>query len=265
MRALGFCVSVGARASSWPTCFTAAGIPALAVSGETSPRRARARRCGPCGRARSTCCSPSTCSTRASTSPTSTPLLLLRPTQSATVFLQQLGRGLRRTPDKPVLTVLDFIGQQRREFRFDLKYRALTGHQPRPASSGRSSRASRYLPSGCELVLDAVAQRTVLDNVRRAAAADAARTSSPRSARTATSTSPTWLRGERARARRRATRRRLVDGAAARGRTADARRRDRTRSALLRRVAALRPRRRPGAGAASTRGCCDGRVDYDEL
>ena len=48
-------------------------------------------------------------------------LLLLRPTQSATIFLQQLGRGLRRTADKPVLTVLDFIGQQRREFRFDLE------------------------------------------------------------------------------------------------------------------------------------------------
>ena len=40
-------------------------------------------------------------------------VLFLRPTQSATVFLQQLGRGLRRTPDKAVLTVLDFIGQQR--------------------------------------------------------------------------------------------------------------------------------------------------------
>ena len=38
-------------------------------------------------------------------------ILLLRPTESATVFLQQLGRGLRWTEGKSVLTVLDFIGQ----------------------------------------------------------------------------------------------------------------------------------------------------------
>ncbi len=45
-------------------------------------------------------------------------VLFLRPTESATVFLQQLGRGLRRTPHKAVLTVLDFIGYHRKEFRF---------------------------------------------------------------------------------------------------------------------------------------------------
>ena len=93
-------------------------------------------------------------------------LLLLRPTQSATVFLQQLGRGLRRTQDKPVLTVLDLIGQQRREFRFDLKYRALTGSS-RTGLERQLEQGFAYLPSGCELVLDAVAQRTVLDNIRR--------------------------------------------------------------------------------------------------
>lgn len=38
-------------------------------------------------------------------------VLFLRPTESATVFLQQLGRGLRLSPGKDCLTVLDFIGQ----------------------------------------------------------------------------------------------------------------------------------------------------------
>ena len=54
-------------------------------------------------------------------------VLFLRPTESATVFLQQLGRGLRKTEDKAVLTVLDFVGHHRKEFRFDQRYRALTG------------------------------------------------------------------------------------------------------------------------------------------
>ncbi len=56
-------------------------------------------------------------------------LLLLRPTESATIFLQQLGRGLRWSPEsgKTVLTVLDFIGQAHAEYRFDIRYRALIG------------------------------------------------------------------------------------------------------------------------------------------
>ena len=47
-------------------------------------------------------------------------LLLLRPTQSATLFLQQLGRGLRHHAGKASCLVLDFIGQHRDEFRFDV-------------------------------------------------------------------------------------------------------------------------------------------------
>ena len=43
-------------------------------------------------------------------------VLFLRPTESPVVFLQQLGRGLRRTDGKAGLTVLDFIGQQHRRF-----------------------------------------------------------------------------------------------------------------------------------------------------
>lgn len=37
-------------------------------------------------------------------------VLFLRPTESSTIFLQQLGRGLRKYPNKDYLTVLDFIG-----------------------------------------------------------------------------------------------------------------------------------------------------------
>ena len=41
-------------------------------------------------------------------------VLFLRPTQSPTVFLQQLGRGLRKHKDKKHLTVLDFIGNYKK-------------------------------------------------------------------------------------------------------------------------------------------------------
>ena len=41
-------------------------------------------------------------------------VLFLRPTQSPTIFLQQLGRGLRKSENKTHLTVLDFIGNYKK-------------------------------------------------------------------------------------------------------------------------------------------------------
>ena len=57
-------------------------------------------------------------------------VLFLRPTESATIFLQQLGRGLRKSRAKEVLTVLDFIGDANRRFRFDLRRRAQKSARP---------------------------------------------------------------------------------------------------------------------------------------
>ncbi|MES2558665.1 MAG: DUF3427 domain-containing protein [Bacteroidota bacterium] len=43
-------------------------------------------------------------------------VIMLRPTQSAIIFVQQLGRGLRKTEDKDYLTVIDFIGNYKNNF-----------------------------------------------------------------------------------------------------------------------------------------------------
>ena len=92
---------------------------------------------------------------------------MLRPTESATVFLQQLGRGLRWAEGKQVLTVLDFVGQVRREYRYDVRFRALLGgtrHQVRRAVEADFP----LLPPGCALKLDRIAKQTVLRNLREA-------------------------------------------------------------------------------------------------
>ncbi len=94
-------------------------------------------------------------------------ILMLRPTESATVFLQQLGRGLRWADGKRVLTVLDFVGQARREYRYDVRYRALLGgtrHQIQSAVEADFP----LLPPGCALKLDLIAKKTVLDNLKSA-------------------------------------------------------------------------------------------------
>jgi superfamily II DNA or RNA helicase/HKD family nuclease len=94
-------------------------------------------------------------------------ILLLRPTQSATIFLQQLGRGLRLSEDKPCLTVLDFIGAQNAQFRFDLRYRALTGCTRRGLTHA-IEHDFPTLPAGCHIHLDRVAKKVVLDNLKSA-------------------------------------------------------------------------------------------------
>ncbi|MGW0082396.1 DUF3427 domain-containing protein [Streptomyces sp. NPDC003393] len=92
-------------------------------------------------------------------------LLLLRPTNSATIFLQQLGRGLRRTATKPVLTVLDFIGQHRAEFRFEEQFRALT-NLSRNRLVDHIEHDFPQLPSGCQIILEGKSKELVLDNIR---------------------------------------------------------------------------------------------------
>ena len=92
-------------------------------------------------------------------------VLFLRPTESLTVFLQQLGRGLRLHPDKDCLTVLDFIGAQRKEFRFASRFRALSG-KPTAKLDDEIEAEFPHLPSGCVIKLERVAQQRVLDNVR---------------------------------------------------------------------------------------------------
>jgi superfamily II DNA or RNA helicase/HKD family nuclease len=92
-------------------------------------------------------------------------VLMLRPTESVTVFLQQLGRGLRLCEGKDVVTVLDFIGFQDKRFRFDLRFRALTG-VTRQQLTHAVQDGFPYLPAGSFITLDRVAQDAVLENIR---------------------------------------------------------------------------------------------------
>ncbi|GAC1368133.1 MAG: DEAD/DEAH box helicase [Pseudarthrobacter sp.] len=163
MRAIGFCVSVQ-HARYMAEVFNRAGIASVAVDGSThaADRAAALERLR---RREINCIFAVDLFNEGLDLPQVDTILLLRPTQSATIFLQQLGRGLRRAEGKAVLTVMDFIGQQRREFRFDLRYRALTGYGRKELENAVEDEFP-YLPSGSQIVLDRVAQRVVLDNIR---------------------------------------------------------------------------------------------------
>ncbi|TDO35195.1 superfamily II DNA or RNA helicase, partial [Kribbella sp. VKM Ac-2527] len=163
MRALGFCVSV-AHAEYMATVFSNAGIPARAVSGNSlTVERDQALR--DLKERRVNVLFAADLFNEGLDLPEVDTVLFLRPTESPTVFLQQLGRGLRQSHGKAVLTALDFVGHQRREFRFDKRFRALTG-DTRRGLERQIERGFPFLPAGCQIVLDKVAQQAVLDNLR---------------------------------------------------------------------------------------------------
>lgn len=92
-------------------------------------------------------------------------VLFLRPTESLTVFLQQLGRGLRLHEDKECLTVLDFVGQAHRNFRYDVLFRALLTSEANSLEREIES-GFPHLPSGCSITLERKSREYILENIR---------------------------------------------------------------------------------------------------
>lgn len=94
-------------------------------------------------------------------------VLFLRPTESLTIFLQQLGRGLRLAEGKDCLTVLDFVGNSRSEYDFENKFRALIG---KTATSVLKEIEDDFphLPLGCSIVLEKKTKENILENIKNA-------------------------------------------------------------------------------------------------
>jgi hypothetical protein len=92
-------------------------------------------------------------------------VLFLRPTESLTIFLQQLGRGLRHAPGKECLTVLDFVGLTHRRYRIDTQFAALLMRQ-RQRLDREVEQDFPNLPPGCNIQLERVARERVLEKIR---------------------------------------------------------------------------------------------------
>ncbi|MDQ6991967.1 MAG: DUF3427 domain-containing protein [Mariprofundus sp.] len=97
-------------------------------------------------------------------------VLFLRPTESLTLFLQQLGRGLRLNNDKPHLTVLDFIAPQNRQFRYAKRFQALSS-RPELHTQKQIENDMPFIPTGCIIHLERQAKEHVLKNITDSTAA----------------------------------------------------------------------------------------------
>jgi superfamily II DNA or RNA helicase len=166
-RALAFCVSVE-HARFMAAKFNEAELPALCVTGDSDPEE---RRQAPKRLADGELCVLVTCDlyNEGVDLPSVDTLLLLRPTQSPVLFQQQIGRGLRLSPEtkKESCLILDFVGRHRENFRFDRLLSGLTGLTRRELEHAVANGFSS-LPAGCHLHLEKFTRDQVLHTLRTA-------------------------------------------------------------------------------------------------
>jgi superfamily II DNA or RNA helicase len=89
--------------------------------------------------------------------------LFLRPTDSLTVYMQQLGRGLRLSPGKSYLTVLDFVAQVNRQYDFAGK---LHGISKKPWNL--KTETVPLLPAGCSIYMEQKAKEYIIESIKNA-------------------------------------------------------------------------------------------------
>ncbi|RZK17047.1 MAG: DUF3427 domain-containing protein, partial [Flavobacterium sp.] len=95
-------------------------------------------------------------------------IILLRPTQSAIVFVQQFGRGLRKADNKSYLTVIDFIGNYSNNFLVPI---ALYGDKSynREAIRKLVAGGSITIPGSSTVDFDKIAKERIFDAINKAA------------------------------------------------------------------------------------------------
>lgn len=96
-------------------------------------------------------------------------VLFLRPTESLTIFLQQLGRGLRLCPEKEVLTVFDFVAHVNKKFDFESRFRALLKKGDGGIDIKKQiTEGFVLLPPGCSIMMEQKARDYVLQTISAA-------------------------------------------------------------------------------------------------
>jgi superfamily II DNA or RNA helicase/HKD family nuclease len=171
MRAIAFCVNVR-HAQEVARRFADSGFSTMVVTGDTASTERRAARSDLDAGLVQVLCVVDIYNEGVDV-PNVNTLFFFRPTESATVFLQQFGRGLRRAPGKAELVVFDLTGRQHLQFRFDRRLRSLLGHTPRELAEFVSKGFGR-LPAGCLFRFDERVREDVVAQLRRAIPSDQA-------------------------------------------------------------------------------------------
>jgi superfamily II DNA or RNA helicase len=164
LRALSFCVSI-AHARYMAEKFLLAGLKAAYLSSENNQERERLRQM--LEKKEINYLFVVDIFNEGIDIPEIDTVLFLRPTESLTIFLQQLGRGLRLADGKEVLTVLDFVANSRPEYDFEGKFRAMIGKTNTTVQKEIEDNFP-HLPLGCSIILEKKSKEFILENIRKA-------------------------------------------------------------------------------------------------
>ena len=164
IKGLGFCVSI-AHAEYMSKKFNEAGIPSMALSSlsdydsrDNAPSALRS------GKIRFIFTVD--LYNEGVDIPEVNTVLFLRPTDSMTVFVQQLGRGLRKSEGKSELTVLDFVGQfNKRYTMYERKLRYLTSLN-KVSVMAQLENGFCGLPNGCSIKLEEIARERIVNSIK---------------------------------------------------------------------------------------------------
>ncbi|MGL5964331.1 MAG: DEAD/DEAH box helicase family protein, partial [Fusobacteriaceae bacterium] len=91
-------------------------------------------------------------------------ILMVRPTQSAIVFVQQLGRGLRKAEAKKYLTVIDFIGNYKNNYMIPI---ALFGDNSYNKDTLRNLmvKGNRMIPGSSTISFDEISKKEIFNAI----------------------------------------------------------------------------------------------------
>ncbi|MBN2827494.1 MAG: DUF3427 domain-containing protein [Tissierellales bacterium] len=163
MKALGFCVGIE-HADFMADAFNKAGISSISLhSNSSQEKRNSAKEKLKTGEIN--CIFTVDLFNEGVDIPEVDTALFLRPTESLTVFIQQLGRGLRLSEGKEVLTVLDFVGQAHRNYDFSSKLRAMIGRSKKNIRDEINDDFPN-MPAGCHIMLERIAKEYILKNIQ---------------------------------------------------------------------------------------------------
>ncbi len=164
LKALGFCVSVK-HAKFMSDFFNKFGIPSISLSGESKKEeRENAHKKLVSGEIKVIFVVD--IYNEGVDIPEINTILFLRPTESLTVFMQQLGRGLRLFEGKESLTVLDFVGRANKKYNFAEKFLSLVRNKEVSIKDEIIS-GFNSLPRGCYIEMEKLAQEYILDNIKK--------------------------------------------------------------------------------------------------
>ena len=162
VKALGFCVSKK-HAHFMADYFNQHGIPALVLDADTPAAERNAAR-GRLAEGDLRILFVVDLFNEGVDIPSVNTVLFLRPTNSMTIFLQQLGRGLRLSKGKDCLTVLDFVAQASRKYDFSRRFASLLGKH-HVIIKKEIQEGFPHVPKGCAIQLEEQAQKWVLENI----------------------------------------------------------------------------------------------------